>query len=117
MLLGKREKLIEQFTNNNIISTGCKSPDTPKKIEKSTLKTPEKSVFEPIKVSKDKLDIIKPNILRNKKLSTTIDKKQYTLSDVNDLVNKIYRKSISKDEAINIYNDIAEKGKKIAESR
>ena len=88
--------------------------DAPKKIEKST---PEKSFFEPTEVSKDKLNSIKIKILRNKKLTTTIDKTQYTLSDINDLVNKIDSKSISKDETINIYNDIAEKGKKISESR
>ena len=88
--------------------------DAPKKIEKST---PEKSFFEPIEVSKDKLNSIKLKILRNKKLTTTIDKTQNTLSDINDLVNKIDSKSVSKDETINIYNDIAGKGKKIAESR
>ena len=37
--------------------------------------------------------------------------------DINDLVNKLDEKSISRNEAINIYNDIAEKGKKIAELR
>ena len=44
-------------------------------------------------------------------------KKQYTMIDINDLVNKLDEKSISRNEAINIYNDIAEKGKKIAELR
>ena len=41
-----------------------------------------------------------------------IDKKQYTLSDINDLVNKIDKKIIKRNKAINIYNDISEKGKK-----
>ena len=63
-------------------------------------------------MSKDKLDSIKLQILRNKNLSTTIDKKQYTLSDINDLVNKIDKKIIKRNKAINIYNDISEKGKK-----
>ena len=48
--LKKRRELIEQFTKNNIISTGYKFPDTPKKIEKVHQKRKEKSVFEPIKV-------------------------------------------------------------------
>ena len=63
-------------------------------------------------MSKDKLDGIKLNIFRNKNLSTTIDKERYTLSDKNYLVNKIESKSISRDETINIYNDIVKKVKK-----
>ena len=114
MLLEKRNDITNQFGKDNIISKGEKFFDATKKIEKIT---PEKSCFEPIEVSKDKLNRIKLKIFRNKKLTTTIDKTQYTLSDLNDLVNKIDSKSISKDEAINIYNDIVEKGKKIAESR
>ena len=39
------------------------------------------------------------------------------LGNINDLVSKTDKKSISRNEAINIYNDIAEKGKAIAESR
>ena len=48
--------------------------------------------FEPIEVSKDMLDSIKSKIYRNKKLTTTIDKKQYTMSDIIDLVNKTEKK-------------------------
>ena len=63
-------------------------------------------------MSKDKLDNIKPKTFRNKNLSTMIGKERYTLSDVNDLVNKTESKSISRDGAINSYDNIAEKGKK-----
>ena len=63
-------------------------------------------------MSKDKLNSIKLTILRNKKLNITIDKNQYTISYMNDFVNKIDSKRISRNDAINIYNDIAEKGKK-----
>ena len=70
-----------------------------------------------IEVSKDKLNSIKLTILGNKKLNITIDKNQYTISYINDFVNKIDSKRISRNDAINIYNDTAEKGKKIAESR
>ena len=38
------------------------------------------------------LDSIKSKIYRNKKLTTTIEKKQYTMSDIIDLVNKIEKK-------------------------
>ena len=114
MLLKKREEIINQFTKNNIISTGEKYFEAPKRIEKSTPKKAEESVFELIEVSKDKLDSIKLNIFRNKNLSTTIDKERYTPSDKNYLVKKIESKSISRDETINIYNDIVKKVKRIA---
>ena len=77
------------------------------------LKKSRKSFFELIEVSKDKLYSIKLKIFRNKKLTTTIDKDQYTTSDINDLMNKIDSKGISRNDAINIYNNIAEKGKKL----
>ena len=64
-------------------------------------------------MSKDKLDSIKLKVFRNKKLVTSIDKERYTLSDVNDLVNKIERKSISRDGAINSSNNVVKKGEKI----
>ena len=35
------------------------------------------------------------------------------MSDINDLMNKIDSKGISRNDAINIYNNIAEKGKKL----
>ena len=113
MLLEKRGEIIDPFTKNNIISRGEKVFDAPKKILKSTPKKTEESVFEPIEVSKDKLDSIKLKVFRNKKLVTSIDKERYTLSDVNDLVNKIERKSISRDGAINSSNNIVKKGEKI----
>ena len=84
MLLIKRGELLDQFAKNNIISKDEKFFDEPKNIEKSS---PEKSFFERTEVSKDKLNSIELKILRNKKLTTTIDKKQYTMSDINDLVN------------------------------
>ena len=114
MLLIKRGELIHQFARNNIISKNEKFYNIPKKI---AVRTSEKSFLEPIEVSEDMLNSIKLKIFRNKKLTPTIDKKQYTMSDINDLVTKIEEKSISRNEAINIYNVIAKKGKKIAGER
>ena len=64
-------------------------------------------------MSKDKIDSIKLKFSGNKILSTTIDKERYTLSDVNDLVNKIDSKSISTDKTIKSYNDIEKEVKKL----
>ena len=66
---------------------------------------------------KGKLDSIKLKILRNRNLIITIDRERYTLRDINDLVNKIANKSINRDEAINVYNDIAGKSKKLIKLR
>ena len=60
-------------------------------------------------VSKDKLESIKLKIYKNKNFST--------MNGVNDLVMKIDSKSISRDEAINSYNDVSKKGEKIAKLR
>ena len=69
-------------------------------------------------MSKDKLDSIKLQILRNKNLSTLIDKKQYTLSDINDLVNKIDKKKVSTERRLLIFTMILQKKvTKIAELR
>ena len=68
-------------------------------------------------MSKDKLDSIKSKIYRNKKWTTTIDKKRNTMSHIDGLVNKIEKKSINRNEAIDIYNDIIKKGKIIAKER
>ena len=45
-----------------------------------------------MEVSEDRLNFIKLKIDKNKSLSTMIDKKIYTLNDVNELVNKIVKK-------------------------
>ena len=45
-----------------------------------------------MEVSEDRFNFIKLKIDKNKSLSTMIDKKFYTLNDVNELVNKIVKK-------------------------
>ena len=117
ILFEKRGEIIEEFVKSNIISRGEKFSDAPKNIEKSTLKKTKKSFLKLIKLPKGKLDSIKLKILRNRNLIITIDRERYTLSDINDLVNKIANKSINRDEAINVYNDIAEKSKKLIKLR
>ena len=86
-------------------------------LKKVHQKNPKKLFLKLIKVPKGKLDSIKLKILRNRNLIITIDRERYTLSDINDLVNKIANKSINMDEAINSYNDIAEKSKKLIKLR
>ena len=88
VLIKERGKIINQFTKRQYNFKGVRNFLMHlKRLEKVHLKKGE-SFFELIKVSKDKLDSIKLKISRNKHLSTTIDKERYTLSDVNDLINK-----------------------------
>ena len=89
MLLKKRGELINQFSKNNIISKNEEFYDVPKNMEERTSK---KLLFEPIEVSEDMLNSIKLKIFWNKKWSTTTDKKDCTISDKNDLVDKIDKK-------------------------
>ena len=88
VLIKERGKIINQFTKRQYNFKGVRNFLMHlKRLGKVHLKKGE-SFFELIKVSKDKLDSIKLKISRNKHLSTTIDKERYTLSDVNDLINK-----------------------------
>ena len=76
MLLKKREELINQFWNKNIISKDEKFYDAPKKSEKDILEQsePKSDQLIPKWVQVPK-DFTKFKINKNKELSTTIDKK------------------------------------------
>ena len=68
-------------------------------------------------MSEERFDSIKQIINENKDLGTTINFKRYTLIDANDLVNKIAKKKIGKNEAINFYNNLVKKAEQISELR
>ena len=52
-----------------------------------------------------------------KDLVTMIDNKRYTLNDVNELVNKIAKQKIGKNNAIKAYNNLVDKAKQISNLR
>ena len=68
-------------------------------------------------MSEDRFNFIKLKINEKKDLATMIDNKRYTLNDVNELVNKIAKQKIGKNNAIKAYNNLVDKAKKIAELR
>ena len=98
---------------------GDKFYDAPKKSEESILEKLEQksdqSIPKWVQVSEDRFNFMKLKINKNKKLSTTIDKKSHTLNDVNELVNKIAENKIDKNNAIKEYNNLVNKAEKIAE--
>ena len=98
---------------------GDKFYDVPKKSEESILEKLEQksdqSIPKWVQVSEDRFNFMKLKINKNKKLSTTIDKKSHTLNDVNELVNKIAENKIDKNNAIKEYNNLVNKAEKIAE--
>ena len=98
------QKCCLQFSKNNIISKDEKFYDAPKKSEESISEKSEQksdqSIPKWVQVSEDRFNFIKFKINKNKKLSTTIDKKNYTLNDVKELVNKRAEKKIGKNNAI-----------------
>ena len=120
-MLEKRNNLIDQFTKNNVISMGDKFYDAPKKSEESILEKLEQksdqSIPKWVQVSEDRFNFMKLKINKNKKLSTTIDKKSHTLNDVNELVNKIAENKIDKNNAIKEYNNLVNEAEEIAELR
>ena len=65
-------------------------------------------------MSEDRFNFIKFEINENKDLGTTIDNKRYILNDANELVNKIAKQKIGKNNAIKAYNNLVDKAEKIA---
>ena len=49
-----------------------------------------------MKVSKERFNLIKQIINKNKDLGTTINSRRYTLKDANDLVDKIAKKGLAR---------------------
>ena len=93
----------------------------PKKGEESISKKldqkSDQSIPKQVQVPKDRFDFIKLKINKNKELTTTIDKKSYTLNGVNELVNKIAEQKIGKNNAIKEYNDLVNKAEQISNLR
>ena len=50
--------------------------------------------------------------MAKKDLVTMIDNKKYTLNDANELVNKIAKQKIGKNNAIKTYNNLVDNAKK-----
>ena len=63
-------------------------------------------------MSEDRFNFIKLKISGKKDLVTMIDNKKYTLNDANELVNKIAKQKIGKDNAIKTYNNLVDNAKK-----
>ena len=121
MLLIKRGELLKQISKNKIISKDDQFYDAPKRSEESISEKLEQksdqSIPKWVQVSKDRFDFINLKINANKSLATMIDNKRYTLNDANELVNKIAKQKIGKNNAIKNYNDLVNKAKQIAELR
>ena len=67
-----------------------------------------------MQVSEEIFNFTKLEINENKNLGTTIDNKGYTLNDVNELVNKIAKGKIGKNNASKAYNNLVDKAEQIA---
>ena len=70
-----------------------------------------------MQVSEDRFNFIRLKINEKKDLATMIGNKRYTLNDVNELVNKIAKQKIGKNNAVKAYNNLVDKAKKIANLR
>ena len=74
----------------------------------------DQSIPKWVQVSEDRFNFIKFKINEKKDL---IDNKRYTLNDVNELVNKIAKQKIGKNNAIKEYNNLMDKRKQISNLR
>ena len=77
----------------------------------------DRSIPKWVQVSEDRFNFIKLKINEKKDLATMIGNKRYILNYVNELVNKIAKQKIGKNNAIKAYNNLVDKAKKIAELR
>ena len=68
-------------------------------------------------MSEDRFNFIKLKINEKKDFATMIDNKRYTLNAVNELVNKIAKQKVGKNNAIKTYNNLVNKANQIAEIR
>ena len=68
-------------------------------------------------MSKDRFYFTTFEINENKDLSTTIGNKRYTLNDAKELVNKIAKQKIGKNNAIKTYNNLVNKAEQISNLR
>ena len=66
---------------------------------------------------KDRFNFIKLKINEKKDLATMINNERHTLNDVNELVNKIAKQRIGKNNAIKKYNNLVNKADQIAKLR
>ena len=70
-----------------------------------------------MQLSKDRFYFTTFEINENKDLSTTIGNKRYTLNDANELLNKIAKQKIGKNNAIKAYNNLVNKADQILNLR
>ena len=68
-------------------------------------------------MSKDRFYFTTFEINENKDLSTTIGNKRYALNDAKELVNKIAKQKIGKNNAIKAYNNLVNKAEQISNLR
>ena len=84
---------------------------------KNQKKESDQSISMWVKVSEERFNSIKQIINKNKNLGTTIAGKRYTLIGANDLVNKIAKKKIGQNKAIDFYNNLMKKSEQISKLR
>ena len=93
--------MINQFAKGNIITKRKKFLDAPKGIKQSVTeekleKESDRSFPNWVKVLEERFNLIKQIINKNKNLGTTINNKRYTLTEADDLVNKIVKKRLAR---------------------
>ena len=111
-------EIIEKILDCN--KNGQKIFQLGSKVDKGKLEAKQKSdrsIPKWVQVLEDRFNFIKLKINEKKDLATMIDNKRYTLNDVNQLVNKIAKQKIGKNNAIKAYNNLVDKAQQISELR
>ena len=126
ILFNLTEKFLKKLSNKKIIRSDSDQSDIARQEYEESIaeSTKQKSKKESdqsipiwIKMSEERLNLIKQIIDKIKNLGTTIEGKRYTLTDANDLVTKIAKKKIGKNKANDFHNNLVKKAEKISELR
>ena len=111
-------EIIEKILDYNKIAQKCFHLASKVDKRKSEPKQKsDRSIPKWVQVSEDRFNFIKLKINEKKDLATMIGNKRYTLNDVNELVNKIAKQKIGKNNAIKAYNNLVDKAKQISNLR
>ena len=102
----------KSFQSASKVNNGKSEPKPEESISEKSEPKSDRSIPKWVQVSEDKFNFLKLKINKNKDLSTTIDKR-YILNDTNELVNKIAKQKINKNNTVKAcHNLVNNKDKK-----
>ena len=96
----------KSFQSASKVNNGKSEPKPEDSISEKSEPKSDRSIPKWVQVSEDKFNFIKLKSNKNKDLFTTIDNKRYPLNDTNELLNKIAKQKINKNNTVKAYHNL-----------